>query len=288
MTSPTRVKVENPAKKLSNYRTPAHSSPHILSQSIHEGKAEDQVLATKVQQVQPTQQDLVADDLAAQEEAQCDHTAQQDEDLAVHEEAAPRNIIAHSGGDNFPAYNGGTTTIHSEEYMLTAEVEEAIMATDDSHEYKHVDKQDAVPDETVTVQAKDHYRDHQAYQDPNQEEQLGIRAKETLNSKKTSTRPGTARPAPRTGTKKHNQGRAQSNQNKFWSRKTDSTISKATSRTTCKKEDIETVSSVTKEEQHSQEKVKQQEDVHKRAKLMADMSRSRRVMPCNTSDKGAA
>ena len=61
MTSPTRVKVENPAKKLSNYRTPAHSSPHILSQSIHEGKAEDQVLATKVQQVQPTQQDLVAD-----------------------------------------------------------------------------------------------------------------------------------------------------------------------------------------------------------------------------------
>ena len=288
MTSPTRVKVENPAKKLTNYRTPAHSSPHILSQSIHEGKAEDQVLATKVQQVQPTQQDLVAEDLAAQEEAQRVHPAQQEEDLAVHAEAAAGNILINSGGDSFLAYNGGTTIIDSEEDALTAEVAEAILAAEDSPEYKHVDEKDAVPADTVKVLDNDHEHDHQAYQDLNQEKHIGTQATQRLNSKKTSTRPGTARPAPRTGTKKHNQGRAQSNQNKFWSRKTDSTISKATSRTTCKKEDIETVSSVTKEEQHSQEKVKQQEDVHKRAKLMADMSRSRRVMPCNTSDKGAA
>ena len=104
---PAMVYVENPAKKPTTLRTPAHCSPthrtpahsspihrspahsshHVHSQSIYEEKARDQVLATEVQHVKPTQQDLVAEDLAAQAEAQHVHPAQQEEDLVAQEEA---------------------------------------------------------------------------------------------------------------------------------------------------------------------------------------------------------
>ena len=172
------------------------------------------------------------------------------------------DIIAYSGKDRFLADNGGNDILDEEEEAMADEVAEVILAAEDSPEYKHVDEKDAVPDETVKVQAKDHDHEHQAYKDLNQEVQLGIQATETLNSKKTSTSPGTARPAPRTGTRKPKQELAQNNQHKFWSKKTYSTTSKATSMMICKEKDIETVPSITNKEQHSQEKVQQQEDVH--------------------------
>ena len=103
---PAMISKENSAKKPTAHRSPAHSGHHVHSQSIPEEKAEDQVLATEVQQVKPTQQDLVAEDLAAQEEAQRVHPAQQEEDLAVHAEAAAGNILINSGGDII-AYSGG-------------------------------------------------------------------------------------------------------------------------------------------------------------------------------------
>jgi predicted RNase H-related nuclease YkuK (DUF458 family) len=100
---------------------------------ISQEKADDEVLATTVQQVKPTQQDLVAEDMAAQEEAQHVHPAQQEEDLEVHAETEAGTII------------------DLEEDALTAEVAEAILAAVDSHEYKHVDEQDAVPAEIVKI-----------------------------------------------------------------------------------------------------------------------------------------
>jgi hypothetical protein len=98
--------------------------------------------------------------------------------------------------DRFLAYNGGTNIIDSEEDALAAEVAEAIPASKDSPEYKHDDEKDTVTDDTVKVLDSDRVHDHQAYQDLNQEKLLGNQDKETLNSMKTSTRPGTGGPAP--------------------------------------------------------------------------------------------
>jgi hypothetical protein len=157
------------------------------------------------------------------------------------------------GGDNFLACRKRPNIIDSEEDALTADIAEAIPTAGDSLENKNDDENETVPAEPIKIQDEDRENDQQA--------------KETLNSKmRTSTRPGTGRPASRSGVRKPDKNLAKHTQHEYWPETTNSTasiFSKAHSMMINTEKDVETDSSFTMNEQHSQERIKQQVDVHR-------------------------
>jgi hypothetical protein len=133
------------------------------------------------------------------------------------------------------------------------DIAEAIPTAGDILEYTQVDENKTVPAEPI--------------EDLIQDKHLGIQAKETLNSKmRTSTRPGTRRPASRSGVRKPDKNLAKHTQREYWPKTTNSTasiFSKAHSKMINTEKDVETDSSFTMNGQNSQERIKQMVDVHR-------------------------
>jgi hypothetical protein len=223
--------------------------------------AEDQVLGTAVQLI------MAAEDQTDKDEDQCVHASKQEEDQTVREESTAGITIAHKGGEIPLACRKRPNIIVPEKDVLPAGIVEAIPNAGDSLEYKHVEENETVPAEPVEVQDKDHEYVPQSSKDLIQDNHIGIQATKKLNSKmRTSTRPDTGRQASRSGVREPNKKLAICNRHEYWLKTTNSTASiffKVHSMMIDTEKDVETDASITMNEQQSQERIKEQEDVHR-------------------------